>query len=273
MAVPRLLVSDVDRTLLTHDYRLPQRVADALAAAREAGIQLVLATARSPRGVRPYAERLGVADLVICFNGGWSGNVSSGVQRSSQPIARGDALIAMAAAHDAGLRPMWFTSLGIHALGDDELVAREAAATGETLSVAETIDKLPGAPGKIMCVSADPSAQERFAALRSQLEDRLTVSASHPRLLEIGPLGVSKRGAAAAVAAGLGLDAQACAAAGDAENDLEMLAWAGTAVTVGNASAAVKQLARFVAPSCDEGGLADAVAWLMRGAAAPAAAQ
>src|SRR5207245_6471923 len=96
------------------------------------------------------------------------------------------------------------------------------------------------------------------------LGGRLSVSGSHPRLLEIGPPGVSKKVAIATVAAKVGIPAADCAAAGDAENDLDMLAWAGMAVTVGNAVPEVKRLAQFVGPSCDDGGLADAVAWLMQ---------
>jgi betaine-aldehyde dehydrogenase len=75
---------------------------------------------------------------------------------------------------------------------------------------------------------------------------------------------LSKQAAVEAVAARLGLAQHECAAAGDAENDIEMLAWVGTAVTVGNAVPEVKLLAHFIASTCDEGGLADALTWLMR---------
>lgn len=77
MAMPRLLVTDVDRTILTHDHMLPSRVKEQLARAKEAGVLLVLATARSPIGVRPYADQLG-PDWTICFNGGWTGDPKSG---------------------------------------------------------------------------------------------------------------------------------------------------------------------------------------------------
>ncbi len=264
MNIPRLFISDVDRTLLTHDHVLPQRVAEAFGAARDAGILLVLATARSPEGVRPYAERLGLTGLTICFNGGWIGDASTGIAVSERPINRADALHAMAVARDAGVRPMWFTASAIHALSSDPVIAREARVTGERLEIANTLDDLPGEPGKIMCVAPDPSERAAFQTMRRQLGERLSVSGSHPRLLEIGPRGVSKQAAVEIVAARLGFSARECAAAGDAENDLEMLAWVGTAVTVGNAIPEAKLLASFVAPTCDEGGLADALTWLTR---------
>ncbi|TPJ71257.1 HAD family hydrolase [Mesorhizobium sp. B2-7-1] len=264
MTMPRLVVSDVDRTLLTHDYVLPQRVADAVRVAQDRGTVVVLATARSPLGVRPFAERLGIADLVVAFNGGWIGNVATGSALSQQRISRSDALHAMATAQAAGVRPMWFTGDAVFALMNDPLIAREAAVTREPLFVAETIEALPGEPGKIMCVAGGPPDREAFAMLRETLGERLSFSRSHSRLLEIGPPGVSKKTAISLVTARLGFAPAECAAAGDAENDLEMLAWAGTAMTVANAVPPVIELAHFVGPSCDEGGLADAIAWLMR---------
>jgi HAD superfamily hydrolase (TIGR01484 family) len=215
-------------------------------------------------GVRSYAEQVGAGALTVCFNGGWIGDVSSGTAWHEQRIPRADALEVMEAAAQAGLRPMWFGGSAIHALSEDPLIAREAAVTSESLQLAVRLEGLPGEPGKIMCVAAAAADREGFEALRTRFGERLSVSGSHPRLLEIGPRGVSKRVAAEIVAARLGIDRADCAAAGDAENDLEMLAWAGRAVTVANAVAEAKQRAAFIAPSCDVGGLADAIDWLMR---------
>jgi Cof subfamily protein (haloacid dehalogenase superfamily) len=264
MPAPRVFITDVDRTLLTHDYILPGRVADALAAARAGGMRLVLATARSPDGVRPHAERLGVGTLAICFNGGWVGDVSTRIAWHEQRIPRTDALEAMAEAEQAGLRPMWFSGSAVHALSDDPLILREAAITREPVQLAGGVEELPDEPGKIMCVAAAPADREGFDALRRRFGARLSVSGSHPRLLEIGPPDVSKRAAAELVAKHLGIDQADCAAAGDAENDLELLAWAARAVTVANAVPEARRLASFVAPSCDAGGLAVAVTWLMQ---------
>ena len=224
----------------------------------------MLATARSPAGVRPYAEQLGAAGLAICFNGGWIGDVSSCTAWQERRIPREDALEVMEAAEQAGLRPMWFAGSAIHALSDDPLISREAAVTRESVQLTDRLEDLPDEPGKIMCVAATPADRRSFRCLAGSLRRRLSVSGSHPRLLEIGPRGVSKRVAAELVAARLGIDRADCAAAGDAENDLEMLAWAGRAVTVANGVPEAKQLAAFIAPSCDVGGLADAVDWLMR---------
>ncbi len=260
---PRLLVSDVDRTLLTHDYRLPDRVVSAIERARKAGVAVVLATARSPRALLPYAERLGVAELAICFNGGWTGNITTGAALESHPLPREAALRAMQEASDLGLAAMWFAGDAVHVLAGNAMVRQEAAITGEPLHVAECLDALPASPGKILCVADPDEASGHFAVLRQRLAGVVEAAGSHPRLLEIGPLGVSKRRAVETLAARLNVEAADCAAAGDAENDLGMLAWAGCAITVANGVAEAKRLASFVGRSCDEGGLADGVDWLL----------
>lgn len=264
MAPITLFVSDVDRTLLTHDYVLRDDVASALARLRAAGVQVVLATARSPEAVRPYAERLCATGLAVCFNGGWIGDLGTGEARVSTPIPRDEALAVMAAAQESGVVALWYGAGGISTIGEHPLAVREAKITGESLRVVSAIAGLPGEPGKIMCVRADPDDDTGFAAMRLRFSDRLAVAGSHPRLLEIGPQGVSKRAAVEWVARHLGADQASTAAAGDAENDLDMLHWAGTRLTVENAIDELKRNADFVAPSCDAGGLAVAVDWLMR---------
>ncbi len=256
-----LFVSDVDRTLLTRDYVLPDRVAAALARLKSAGVPVVLASARSPAGLRPYAERIGCLDLAICFNGGWIGSLRDDRALASTPISRDEALQAMAAAEGLGVTALWYGPQGIATVGGSPLAEREAGVTGEPLARVDRIADLPGAPGKIMCVREGESGGG-FEELGRMLGDRFAVAASHPRLLEIGPSGVSKRAAIAEVAARLGVEQARTAAAGDAENDIGMLRWAGLRVTVGNAIPQIRLMADFVGPSCDEGGLAEAIDWL-----------
>jgi Cof subfamily protein (haloacid dehalogenase superfamily) len=261
-AHPPLLISDVDRTILTHDHRLLQSVVAAFGRARAQGLHIVLATARSPAGVRRYAEALGLTDLCICFNGGWIGSLKTGVAEYDATIPRDHAIEAMKAAAAAGMDPMWYAADGIHVLDKTAVVEREAGITGEALRVAANAEALPGSPNKIMCVAWTAEGQEAFGKIRDGFAGRMAMTRSHARLLELGPAG-SKAVAARRVAAALGFDLGVTAAAGDAESDSEMLAQAGFALTVANAIDDIRRFADFVGRSCDDGGIADGVDWLM----------
>lgn len=257
----RLLVTDVDRTLLTHGYELPATVVGSFRALRESGVRIVLATARSPEAVRPYAERLELSDLVICFNGGWVGDVVSSAVRHSTSINRTSALKVIEFALARGLAALWYASGKAYTVGRNAVAEHEVEITGETLEVVDTVADLPGEPGKIMCVRTNPS-DAGFDAFKNAFSSNLMVAGSHWRLLEVGPRDVSKKAAIEVLAGELGIEAEDCVAAGDAENDLGMLRWAGTAVTVANAIDEIKTFAKFVGPSCDEGGMADVADWL-----------
>lgn len=262
MARIDLLVSDVDRTLLTHTYVLPQTVVRAFGDLRASGVKIVLASARSPEALRPYAERLGLTELAVCFNGGWIGNLETGKTIEDVRIDRSQALGVMRAAKQLSLSALWYGEGGVFSVGHDLVAANEVTVTGERLTTVETVDDLPGEPGKIMYVRNRPQDLDGFEGIRAKFWSTLSVVSSHWRLLEVGPKEVSKRTAIEALCRRLGIEQSACAAAGDAENDLEMLGWASVKLTVANAIEQIRELADFVGPSCDEGGMSVAANWL-----------
>ena len=65
----RLVATDLDGTLLHDDGTISPRTRRAISRAQEAGITVVLVTARPPRTLRLLAEQAGVNGPAICCNG------------------------------------------------------------------------------------------------------------------------------------------------------------------------------------------------------------
>lgn len=65
----RLAATDLDGTLLRSDGTVSPRTRAALAGAREAGIEVVLVSARNPRGIRDVVAAAGFVGRAICCNG------------------------------------------------------------------------------------------------------------------------------------------------------------------------------------------------------------
>src|SRR6266516_233513 len=65
----RLLVLDVDGTLLTTDYHITAATRAAVQEVTARGVQVVLASARSPSGLRPILAELGISGLAIAYTG------------------------------------------------------------------------------------------------------------------------------------------------------------------------------------------------------------
>ena len=69
----RLLLADVDGTLVTPEKMLTQRTVDAVHALHAAGVLFAITSGRPPRGMSMLVEPLGITTPIAAFNGGlWS---------------------------------------------------------------------------------------------------------------------------------------------------------------------------------------------------------
>ena len=85
-----------------------------------------------------------------------------------------------------------------------------------------------------------------------------------PDNVEITAAGVDKGTALLALADRLGIPGEATLAIGDSDNDAEMLRAVGMPVAMGNADAALKNLAKYITADCDHDGVAQAVYHLFK---------
>ncbi|KAK6587611.1 ht80 protein [Cryptosporidium xiaoi] len=82
---------------------------------------------------------------------------------------------------------------------------------------------------------------------------------SHPLILEILPIDCSKGHAADHLLKTLKIDPKDCLAIGDAENDVELLKYAGISVAVENACQEAKDAAQYIVSSNDNDGFYEAI--------------
>src|SRR5499427_3547300 len=66
----RLVIADVDGTLVTHDKVLTARARAAVAKMRSAGIEFAVTSGRPPRGMQMLIEPLALTTPIAAFNGG-----------------------------------------------------------------------------------------------------------------------------------------------------------------------------------------------------------
>ena len=82
----RLLVIDVDGTLLTTDYQLTKATCSAVQQVSARGVQVVLASARSPRALHAIMGALGIMGLAICYSGALTCRISPDPHRPSEVV-------------------------------------------------------------------------------------------------------------------------------------------------------------------------------------------
>ena len=112
---------------------------------------------------------------------------------------------------------------------------------------------------KVLAVGEPPCPTEVAPLAAAAFAGRADVTISHPRFLEFVAPGVSKGRAVRWLARRLGIPLGATLAVGDQWNDLEMLAEVGHGAAMPTAPAAVRAVARYVAPPLEEEGVAQLI--------------
>lgn len=256
MQPPKVVASDCDGTLLRSDGTVSQRTRNTLAAAEEAGIAVVLVTARPPRWMDELADVVGGHGVALCGNGAFTYDVGT------RTIV-GHRLIEAAVAAELIAEIKAAVPQVSLALESREGLAREAGferasgrLDGQWFS-GDLIEALHHAPGKILVRHQQWGSDQVHAAVAEVVGDRAVVSHSgSPGLAEIAAAGVTKGLALADWCAERDVPSEAVWAFGDMPNDIPMLSWAGRSFAVANAHADVREMASDVCPSNDEDGVA-----------------
>lgn len=235
---PRLIATDLDRTLLDGAGLVSPRTRAAIAGVQAAGIEVVFVTGRPPRWIAPVAPAVGGRGLVVCANGGLVLDLATGETLLARTLAA-DAVLELARRLQAALPRLHF---GVEST--DGLAVEPAFVPAQPFPdpprTGQLADLLDPAPVKLLARDAVHTSDELLLTA-----EPLCAGLGEPThsgadgLLEISAPGASKASALAWVAEQHGVDAADVWAFGDSPNDLPMLAWAGRSYAVANAHASV----------------------------------
>ncbi len=255
----KLLVSDIDGTLVRNDKTLARATIDAFGRLSAAGIAATLISARPPSGMIRLAKALDIQGPLGAFNGGTIINALGDVI-SAQRLQSDVAATALAMLEAAGVdiwlfaHGRWYSRNTTNVHTDHE---RLAADTEPTL-VADFSSL--GDLDKIVGISEDHAGLVRLEAeVIAAIGPRATIARSQPYYLDITAPAANKGDGISAIAHAAGFPLSQVAAIGDMGNDLPMFARAGLAIAMGQAPEAVRAAAQFVTASNDEDGVAQAI--------------
>lgn len=256
----RLVISDVDGTLVDHAKVLTPGTIAAVQRLRAAGIGFTLISARPPSGLIPLAAPLGLTEPIAAFNGGTLCTVDGAVTEHHlvpETVVRG----MFALAEKSGADPWIFADGRWHAkvMAGEHMDHERKASLQEPIH-SEDMTPLFARVDKLTFVSDDaPMLADLTARAVARFGDQATIAQSQTYYLDVTHLRANKGDGIASLAAASGVDLAEVAVLGDMPNDLPMFARAGIAIAMGQAPAEVRARARYVTTSNDEDGVAHAI--------------
>jgi Cof subfamily protein (haloacid dehalogenase superfamily) len=265
----RLLVSDIDGTLVTSTKQLTPRTLAAAQRLREAGIQLALVSSRPARGMDMFIEPLALDTPRAGLNGGEI-LAPDGALLSQIALDPDLARIVVEMLDEHGVEPWlfaggeWVIREG-HAVqaGGGYVEKERRAVRMEPVVVRDFVDHYHRV-GKIMGATSDYPLLERVEIhLQTMLGKRVNAHRSQLYYLDVTHPDANKGNAALRLAELLGVPADEMACIGDMGNDIAMLDIAGLAIAMGNGTTEVAQAAHYVTETNERDGWALAVEELL----------
>lgn len=261
----KLLVLDVDGTLLNNDKQISPRTLAALLKVQQMGVHIVLASGRPTYGILPVAKMLELGHYggyILSYNGAQIIDARNGEVLFEKRINPEMLPYLEKKARKNGFAIFTYTEDRIVAdCSDNEHILQEAALNNMKLEEEPDFSiAVDFSPSKCMIVSDDEEAlvglEEHW---KKRLNGTLDVFRSEPYFLEVVPCSVDKANTLGLLLEMLGITTEEVVAIGDGVCDFSMIQMAGLGIAMGNAQDSVKVCADVVTASNDEDGVALAV--------------
>jgi Cof subfamily protein (haloacid dehalogenase superfamily) len=257
----RLVIADVDGTLVTHEKILTPQAVEAVVQLRRAGIQFAVTSGRPPRGMAMLIEPLKLNEPLAAFNGGvliQPDLVTVLRQNFLAPsVVRQTVQLILAHKLDAWI----YTDLTWYVRDvNAPHVAREQWTVKFNPEVTNDLPSLVERVAKVVGVSDDIEAVQRCEKdVQAALGDSASAARSQPYYLDVTHPKANKGEVVLAMSELLKISVEEIATIGDMPNDVLMFVKSGVSIAMGAASPEVQKAATYVTTSSEEEGFANAM--------------
>jgi Cof subfamily protein (haloacid dehalogenase superfamily) len=257
LALIRLMLADVDGTLVTQEKVLTDEAIAAVHSLRDAGVLFAITSGRPPRGMSMLIDPLNLDTPIAAFNGGLL--VDRDMNVIEQHLIPEHLVAPISRLMKSFKLTVWIYRGADWYVPDPNgpHVDREARTVRFEPKVMKRLDGLTDRVAKIVGVSDDHQAvTDASSAAREQFGDHVTAAASQPYYLDVTHPDANKGAVARFLAKRYDISAEEVATIGDMPNDILMFAHSGLSIAMGNADDQVKRAARRVTESNENEGFA-----------------
>ncbi len=262
----RLIMLDIDGTLVAEDLLIGDRTKAVIAEARRRGISVSLVTGRMATSALPFARALGLTSPIVAQQGAMIRSMpEAGSERPGRLLyhrsLRPEVTVEIVEwCRERGLTPHFnYLEWMIVASDESRIESFRLFAGGRLRVVPDILVRAHGPVTKVVAIGEGEHSIDVLDEGRARFAGRAEVTLSHPRFLEFLAPHVSKGMGVRWLARRAGVALGQCLAIGDQYNDLEMISEVGHGVAMPSAPEAVKAAARYLAPPVGEEGAAQMI--------------
>ncbi len=260
----RLLVLDIDGTLVNSNKKLTRQTRQGIEKAQQAGVTVALASGRPAYGIFPLAKELNLqknGGYIISFNGGqiFDCRTQSMLHQKTLPLQMPALLYQMARENNVAI--LTYQDHYLITENEDNVFVKEEAAINKMpiRKIDSFCDYVKFPVAKCLMMDHPAHLEEVEQLVKQKFGDSLNVFRSAPFFLEVMPQGIEKAAALNILGEKTGIRQEEMIACGDGHNDISMISYAGLGVAMENAQPAVKRAADIITKSNDEDGVAHVI--------------
>ena len=258
----RMLVLDMDDTLLTDDHKISEENKEMLFKAQELGIYVVLASGRPTLAMTAFAKELKL-DINNSFMLSFNGAVITDLKEDKVLFEQTLTQQQIHELYDYSLKSkthiITYVDGKIVSETDSEYIEIEKNITGlEHNKVRNFKDAVTSSAVKCILLE-EPTYLRKVEADLKVAMPHLSVSMSKPFFLEVAQNGIDKAASVKFLAEKLNILQSEIIAVGNAGNDLSMIEYAGLGVWVDNVDPALRDRPAAIVASNNDHGVAEVV--------------
>ena len=255
----KMVATDIDGTILNWNGVFSPSVVNCIKELDKSGVKVVLVTGRMHGSTVPIAEKLGLTNPVVSYQGGLIKDINGKTLYQKQlPDDYARKIILWSKENNAH----------INLYLDDKLYVEHECDTIRRYIVGKFVDykvcpfwqlKIENV-NKILAIDYEnPERVTSWVEELSELYPELYVVKSTPYFCEIGNREAKKSAGVEFLRKMWGIEKDEVLTIGDQNNDIELLKAGGVAVAMGNATDELKKYANFITDTVDNDGFVKAI--------------
>ena len=256
----KMIVTDLDDTLLTSDKKISPEDLEAIKKAQEKGVKFVLCSGRptfAMRGLAKEIEAEKYESYILSFNGSIITDCKTNENIFEASLEKEDLHLMYDFAKKHNTHILTYINDEIISETESEYIDVEVDLTKMPHRVVKSFKEYVNCGAvKCMLLSEPTYLKEVEKELKKEYGDKYSIAISKPFFLEVTKLGIDKGVAIKKLAENLKISIDEVIAVGDSFNDLPMLKVAGLSVAVDNANDEIKKQVDFITKSNNDGGMA-----------------